>query len=72
MTDVSTNAPDEFSSKSVSDRATVVLAGPLMNIIVSFLLMPLVFFIGINMPAFLEEPPIVGWVEDGSPASNAG
>lgn len=72
MTDVSTNAPDEFSSKSVSDRATVVLAGPVMNIIVSFLLMPLVFFIGINMPAFLEEPPIVGWVEEGSPANNVG
>lgn len=67
-----TMAPDEFPSKSVSDRATVVLSGPAMNIIIAFLLMPLVFFIGIKMPAFLEEPPVVGWVEEGSPAEAVG
>src|SRR3972149_4077268 len=64
--------PDEFPSKSILDRATVVLAGPIMNIIVAFLFMPLVFFIGIKMPAFLEEPPIVGLVEGGSPAEIGG
>jgi len=72
MTEEPTHAPDEFSSKSVSDRSVVVLAGPVMNIILAFFLMPLVFIIGIKMPAFLEEPPVVGWVEGGSPAEIAG
>src|SRR3989304_6374821 len=72
ITGETATGPDEFSSKSVLDRATVVLAGPIMNIIIAFLFMPLVFFIGIKMPAFLEEPPIVGLVEGGSPAEIGG
>lgn len=67
-----TMVPDEFPSKSVLERAFVVLSGPAMNIILAFILMPLVFFIGIKMPAFLEEPAIVGWVEEGSPAETGG
>src|SRR3989304_5640929 len=67
-----TMAPDEFPSKSVGDRASVVLAGPVMNIIIAFLLMPLVFLIGIKMPAFLEKSPVVAWIEEGSPAQMAG
>jgi len=67
-----TMAPDEFPSKSVGDRASVVLAGPVMNIIIAFLLMPLVFLIGIKMPAFLEKSPVVAWIEEGSPAQVAG
>ncbi len=67
-----TMAPDEFPSKTVSERASVVLAGPIMNIIVAFLLMPMVFFIGIKIPAFLDEPPMVAWVEEGSPAETSG
>src|SRR3972149_1053623 len=70
--DEATMAPDEFPSKSVSDRASVVLAGPVMNIVIAFLLMPLVFLIGIKMPAFLEDAPVVAWLEEGSPAQIAG
>ena len=70
--DEATMAPDEFPSKSVSERASVVLAGPIMNIIIAFLLMPLVFLIGIKMPAFLEDAPVVAWIEEGSPAETAG
>lgn len=72
ITEETSMAPDEFSAKSVSDRALVVLSGPIMNILIAFILMPLVFFIGIKMPAFLEEPPIVGFVEEGSPAESGG
>ena len=72
VSEETTNAPDEFPSKSVLDRATVILAGPVMNIIIAFFLMPLVFLIGIKIPAFLEESPIVGLVEEGSPAEASG
>ncbi len=61
-----------FVSKSVLGRITVVLSGPLMNIILAFILMPLVFFIGVNLPSYLEEKPVVGWVEKDSPAMSGG
>jgi len=67
-----TGAPDEFASKSVGTRAFVVLSGPLMNILLAFLIMPLVFMIGIKSPAYLEKPPVAGWVDRDSPAYRAG
>ncbi len=67
-----TMAPDEFPAKSVGARASVVLAGPVMNIVIAFLLMPLVYLIGITMPAYLEKSPVVAWLEEGSPAQVAG
>lgn len=65
-------SPDEFASKTVFQRATVVLAGPMMNVVLAFLLMPLVYLIGTHIPAYLDTVPVVGWVEEGSPAEQAG
>jgi len=62
----------EFSSRSVRDRAKIVLAGPLMNMILPFLLFPLVFMLGTEVPAYLKEAPIVGWIEPHSAAETAG
>jgi regulator of sigma E protease len=64
--------PDEFSARSLGERTRIVLAGPVMNILVAFLLMPVVYLIGTQIPAFLEQPPVVGWVEEDSPAQTAG
>jgi regulator of sigma E protease len=67
-----TRAPDEFSSRTLWERARIVLAGPAMNVVVAFLLMPVVFMLGTSLPAFLEQPPVVGWIEEPSPAKTAG
>ncbi len=67
-----TKSPEEFSSRTLGERTRIVLAGPLMNIIIAFALMPLVFLLGTQTPAFLEETPIVGWIQDDSPARTAG
>lgn len=64
--------PRSFSSKSAFTRARIVFCGPLMNFILAFLLMPLVFMIGKPEPAFLQEKPIVTDVRAESPASSAG
>jgi regulator of sigma E protease len=64
--------PDEFSARTLGERTRIVLAGPAMNIVVAFLLMPVVYLIGTQVPAFLEQPPVVGWVEEASPAQTAG
>jgi len=66
------NDQGEFGSRSVGVRAAIVAAGPLMNFLLSFMLMPLVFLIGIQVPSYLNEKPVVQWVAKGSPAEAAG
>jgi regulator of sigma E protease len=64
--------PSLFSSRPPHQRAGVILAGPLMNLILAFIVMPLVFIVGMAVPAYLDNAPVAGWVEPGSPADNVG
>lgn len=64
--------PKLFSTRPPHQRAGVIIAGPLMNLVLAFVVMPLVFIVGISMPSYLEDPPMVGWVEPGSSADNIG
>jgi len=66
-----TNDPKEFSSRGVGVRAAIVSAGPIMNILFAFMVMPLVYFIGIQVPAFLDKAPVAYWVAEDSPAKTA-
>ena len=43
-----------------------------MNFILPFFLLPLVFIVGIQVPAYLEKAPVVGYVSPESPAAEAG
>ena len=63
-----TGASDEFQSKTVWQRAKIAATGPLTNILLAFLIMPLVFMVG----TYSEGPAKVGFVEKGSPAERAG
>ena len=67
-----TNERGEFASRSVGVRAAIVAAGPFMNCALCFLIMPLVYLIGIQVPAYLEEKPVVQWIGTKSPAEQAG
>ncbi|MFH1830809.1 MAG: RIP metalloprotease RseP [Pseudomonadota bacterium] len=64
--------PRSFSAKSVWVRAKVVFFGPLMNLILTLALMPIVFMIGRAEPVFLHEPPIITDIKAESPAQEAG
>lgn len=70
--DEEAGAEDSFARKSVRARIKIVVAGPLMNLLLPFLLMPLVYLVGIHQPAYLDQRPIVGWVNEESPAKKAG
>jgi len=61
-----------FTHKSVAKRSAIVAAGPIMNLILMFCLMPIIYMIGIQEPAYLSDQPIVGYVERGSAAEEAG
>jgi regulator of sigma E protease len=63
-----TGAPDEFQSKSVWQRVMIAATGPLTNIVLAFIIMPVVFMVG----TYAEGPAKVGYVESGSPAEMAG
>ena len=63
-----TGASDEFQSKSVWQRVKIAATGPLTNILLAFIVMPLVFMIG----TYSEGPAKVGYVEPESPAERAG
>ncbi len=64
--------PKNFMSRPAYQRAAVILAGPLMNLVLAFLIMPFVFFIGTSVPSYLEKPPVAGWIQPESPADMAG
>jgi len=64
--------PRSFSAKSAFTRARIVFWGPLMNFVLAFALMPLVFMIGKPEPAFLHDRPVVTEVRAESPAEAAG
>ncbi len=64
--------PASYSTRPPSHRFGVVFAGPLMNLLLALVLMPLVFWIGRLEPAWLTEPPVVVGIKAGSAASRAG
>jgi regulator of sigma E protease len=65
-------APDEFMSKTKWQRFQVLIMGPAMNVILAVVLTTIVLIHGQEVPAFLDQPPVVGAVADGSPAAQAG
>ena len=67
-----TGAKYEFSARSVWERFAIVTAGPCMNLILAFLLISSVFLIGRHIPKYLTLKPVIGWVEQDSPAQKAG
>lgn len=61
-----------FAKKTIPQRMAIVAAGPIMNLILPFMILPIAYLVGINLPAYLEEPPCIGYVVPGSEADEAG
>ncbi|MXZ73225.1 MAG: RIP metalloprotease RseP [Acidobacteria bacterium] len=67
-----TGGDDEFMSKTKWERFLILIAGPAMNLILAVLVMWGVLYQGAEVPAYEQEPPVVGRVVDDSPAARAG
>ncbi|MBM3295193.1 MAG: RIP metalloprotease RseP [Candidatus Aminicenantes bacterium] len=65
-------APDDFMAKTRLERFLVIAMGPVMNILLAIVLVAAVNMAGVTAPAYLESPPVIGWIEAGSPAEKAG
>ena len=63
---------DEFLSKSKWQRFQVLIMGPAMNILLAVVLMWVVLMQGAQVPAYIDEAPVIGSVAAGSPAERSG
>lgn len=64
--------PQSFHSKKSWQKLAIVLGGPVMNLILCFVLMPMVFLLGKQQHKIIEQPPVVLGVTSGSPAESIG
>ncbi len=70
--DVITGDPREFLSKPKWQRFLVASAGPIMNIVLAFVLLTGLLMYGTEVPEFYNNQAVVGIVNPGSPADKAG
>jgi len=65
-------APDEFMSHPRWQRFVIAFAGPAMNIILAVALLTGVFMVRYEHPIYLDQPAVIGWVLENSPAAKSG
>src|ERR1700752_3478336 len=70
--DTITGEAYEFMSKPKWQRFLVAAAGPAMNVILAVALLAGLYGYGTDVPEFLIGQAVIGIVEPGSPAENAG
>jgi regulator of sigma E protease len=61
-----------FAEKPLSRRLAIVAAGPLMNLLLPFLILPVSYLVGVQLPAYYEQPPCIGHVAADTEAEEAG
>jgi regulator of sigma E protease len=66
-----TGGPDEFLSKTKWERFQVLIMGPVMNLLLAVVVLAYVLYRGAEVPAYQDQPPVVGVVTAGSPAAEA-
>lgn len=72
LEDSPNGAADEFLSKTKWQRFQVLIAGPAMNLILAVAALAIVLMQGAEVPAFQNDPVVLGAVEAGSPAERGG
>jgi regulator of sigma E protease len=70
--DSRTGAPDEFLSKGKWQRFQVLVMGPIMNLVLAFVVMAAVFYQGAQVPAFERQPVVIGAFAPNSVGQAAG
>jgi regulator of sigma E protease len=70
--DQRTGAPDEFLSKTKWQRFQILIMGPAMNVALAIVLLWVVLIQGDQVPAYEDQPVVIGLVNTDSPAAQAG
>jgi regulator of sigma E protease len=64
--------PDHFLAKTRWERFLVMVMGSVMNIILAILIFAAINMVGVTVPAYQDEAPVIGYIEPGSPAEKTG
>jgi len=64
--------PGDFLSAKRWQRFLVILMGPVMNIVLAVAVMSFINMAGVSVPVYQDQAPVIGWIEPGSPAEEAG
>jgi regulator of sigma E protease len=64
--------PDDFMAKTRWQRFLVIVMGSLMNILLAIVLVAVIDMVGVPIPVYLEQQPVIGWIDGGSPAEKSG
>jgi len=70
--DPRSGAPDEFLSKTKWERFQVLIMGPVMNIVLAVVVLAVVLAQGAEVPAYEDQPPVIGAVKMKSAAERGG
>ncbi len=65
-------APDDMMAKTRGQRLLVMAMGSIMNIVLAVVLVAVINGVGVPVPVYLDEKPVIGWIDRGSPAAAAG
>ena len=68
----SSGDPAEFMSRSKWERLAILFAGPLANLVLAIGILTVLFMVGLERPAGLDDPPVIRYVAQDSPAGRAG
>jgi len=63
--------PGDFMASKRWQRFLVMVMGSVMNILLAIALMAVINMVGVTVPEFQEQAPVIGWIEPGSPAEVA-
>src|SRR4030081_3586796 len=64
--------PGEFLSHPRWHRFIIAIAGPAMNILFAVGLLTCVYMVRYEYPSYFDEPAVIGWVLQDTPAAKAG
>jgi regulator of sigma E protease len=68
----SSGDPAEFMSRSKWERLAILFAGPLANLVLAVGILTVLFMVGLERDAGLDDPPVIRYVAQDSPAGRAG
>jgi regulator of sigma E protease len=70
--DARTGDPREFLSHPRWHRFLIAIAGPAMNVLLAIGLLTAVYMIHYERAVFMDQPTVINWVEQDSPAAKIG
>ncbi len=68
----SSGNPAEFLSRSKWERLAILFAGPFANLVLAMAILTVLFMVGLERPAGIDDPPVIHYVVKSSPAERAG